>query len=98
MLKPSSYNSLAELIHALGIRSDTAKHIGISHNTLNVRMSNPGSFTLDELVKVAELAKSDLLTMTKLAQKQMDNPVEPPAPALGRPRFKKNQPPTATDA
>lgn len=92
MLKPLSYGSLAELIHALGMRSDTAKHIGISHNTLNVRMSKPGSFTLDELVKVAELAKSDLLTMTKLAQKQMDNPVEPPTPALGRPRFKKNQP------
>ena len=92
MLKPSSYNSLAELIHALGMRSDTAKHIGISHNTLNVRMANPGTFTLNELVKVAELAKSDLLTMTRLAQKQMDNPVEPPAPALGRPRFKKNQP------
>jgi hypothetical protein len=67
MLKPSSYNSLAELIHALGMRSDTAWHIGISHNTLNVRMAKPGSFTLDELVKVAELAKSDLLTTAEQA-------------------------------
>jgi hypothetical protein len=43
------------------------------------------------LVKVAELAKSDLLTTIKLAQKQMGNPVEPPTPALGRPHFKKSQ-------
>ncbi len=85
MPKKLPFNSIAELIHSLGKRGETAKALGIEYKTLGVRMNKPESFTVAELLKVAELADSDLSAVAALAEQQIKHPVEPPAPVLGRP-------------
>ena len=47
-------------------------------------MQDPATFTVGELLKVAALAGLDLAVVTSLAEYQIKNPIEPPAPILGR--------------
>ena len=83
------YASLAELIHAQGGRYETAKTLGLSPNTLAVRMRKPESFTLAELQAVAKLANVDLFLVVELALRQIEQQLAPPEPTLGRPSFRK---------
>lgn len=85
MPKKLPFATIAEFIHSLGERGKTAKALAINPRTLTARLENPGTFTLAELQRVAEYGHTDLLTVTLLAEHQMKNPIEPPAPALGRP-------------
>jgi hypothetical protein len=81
------FTTIAELIHSFGGRYSTATRLEMSPNTLATRMKKPEGFMLAELVLVAKIAETDLLTVAKLAQHQMDTHLPPPAPALGRPPF-----------
>lgn len=83
--KKVPFDTLAELIHSLGERSRTAKALEINPRTLLTRMQNPATFTVGEMLKVAGLAGVDLSVVAALAEYQINNPIEPPAPALGRP-------------
>ncbi|SMB80979.1 hypothetical protein SAMN00120144_3628 [Hymenobacter roseosalivarius DSM 11622] len=85
MPKKLPFDTIAEFIHSLGERGKTAKALDINPRTLTTRLENPGTFTLAELQRVAEYGHTDLMTVTLLAEHQMKNPIEPPAPALGRP-------------
>ena len=83
--KKVPFDNLAELIHSLGERGKTAKALEINPRTLLTRMQDPATFTVGELLKVAGLAGVDLSVVTALAEHQIKNPIEPPAPVLGRP-------------
>jgi hypothetical protein len=64
--------TLAELIHSLGSRK--------------VVSEQPGTASLDELQRLAELSGLDLETVFKLAHYQMQNPpAEVPTAHVGRP-------------
>ena len=83
--KKLPFDTLAELIHSLGERGKTAKALEINPRTLVTRMQDPATFTVGELLKVARLAGVDLAVVAGLAENQINNPIEPPAPVLGRP-------------
>jgi sugar diacid utilization regulator len=83
--KAGQPTTIAELIHGLGGRYETAPLLGISPNTLAARMKKPESFTLAELIAVARVTNTDLLTVVKLAQYQHENRIAPPSAELGRP-------------
>lgn len=83
--KKAPFDTLAELIHSLGERGKTAKALDINPRTLVTRMQDPATFTVGELLKVASLTGLDLAVITGLAEYQIKNPIEPPAPLLGRP-------------
>ena len=74
--KSLPFASISELVQQSGVLK-VAKALGIAYNTLQVRMRTPGSFTLDELTRLAELVETDLLSITRLAQKDMDNQAKP---------------------
>lgn len=81
-----SCSTLAELIHSLGTRKEVAESWKIGARTLTQRMEKPETVTLEELQRLAVLAKVDLPTVFQLAYYQMQNPVPVPAPQLGRPK------------
>lgn len=83
--KKVPFDTLAELIHSLGERGPTAKALEINPRTLATRMQYPATFTVGELLKVAGLAGVDLSVVAALAEHQIKNPIQPPAPVLGRP-------------
>lgn len=83
---PVACSSLAELIHSLGTRKEVAEKWQIGARTLILRMEKPETATLEELERLAVLAKLDLPTVFELAYYQMKNPVEIPTPQLGRPK------------
>ncbi|AMJ64030.1 hypothetical protein [Hymenobacter sp. PAMC 26628] len=84
-IKKFPFDTLAELIHSLGERGKTAKALEINPRTLLTRMQDPATFTVGELLKVAKLARINLSVVVALAEHQIKNPIEPPAPILGRP-------------
>lgn len=84
-IKKVPYDTLAEFIHSLGERGKTAEALEINPRTLVKRMQDPATFTVGELLKVARLAGVDLSVIIRLAEYQIKNPIEPPAPVLGRP-------------
>jgi len=77
--------TIAELIHGLGGRYETASKLGMSPNTLATRMSKPEGFTLTDLLAVAKVANKDVVAVAKLAQYQMQNEIAPPTASAGRP-------------
>jgi hypothetical protein len=77
--------TIAELIHGMGGRYETAKDLGMSPNTLATRMKKPGGFTLNDLLAVATVANKDVIEVAKLAQYQMKNGIAPPIASAGRP-------------
>lgn len=83
--KKIPFDNLAELIHSLGERGKTAEALEINPRTLVKRMQDPATFTVGELLKVAGLVGVDLAVVAALAEHQIKNPIEPPAPVLGRP-------------
>ena len=84
--KKLPFDTLADLIHSLGERGKTAEYLEINPRTLAKRMQNPATFTVGELLKVADLAGVELAVVTGLAEQQIKTPsFEPPAPVLGRP-------------
>ena len=84
--KKLPFGTLAELIHSLGERGKTAEAIEINPRTLVRRMQDPATFTVGELMKVAELVGVDLSVVTSLAEQQIKDPsFEPPAPRRGAP-------------
>lgn len=85
--QPGEPATIAELIHGIGGRYETAEALGMAPNTLATRMKKPEGFTLADLLAVAQLAKVDLVTVTKLAQHQIKNHIAPPTPVVGRPPF-----------
>lgn len=85
--EPVGFTTIAELIHSFGGRYKTAGELEMSPNTLATRMKKPEGFMLAELVLVAKKAGTDLVTVAKLAQHQIDMQLPPPAPVLGRPPF-----------
>ncbi|MBF9239635.1 hypothetical protein I2I05_19740 [Hymenobacter sp. BT683] len=78
--------SLAELIHSLGTRKEVSEAWKVVPRTLALRMQKPETATLEELQRLAVLAKLDLPTVFELAYYQMQHPVAIPTPQLGRPR------------
>lgn len=82
---PVACHTLAELIHALGPRTEVAQELGVVYRTLTLRMQKPETATLDELQRLAVLAKLDLEQVFQLAVYQMQNPSEIPASQPGRP-------------
>lgn len=82
---PASCSSLADLIHSLGTRKELAEKWQIGARTLALRMEKPETATLEELQRLAVLAKVDLPTIFQLAYYQMQNPVVVPAPRRGAP-------------
>lgn len=82
--KEIPFDTLAGLIHSLGERGKMAKALNINPRTLVIRMQNPATFTVGKLLKVAALAHVNLAVVTALAENQIKNPIEPPAPVLGR--------------
>ncbi|MBT9395084.1 hypothetical protein KLP40_18095 [Hymenobacter sp. NST-14] len=83
---PVACRSLAELIHSLGTRKEVSEAWKVVPRTLALRMQRPETATLEELQRLAELAKLDLPTVFELAYYQMQHPVAVPAPQLGRPK------------
>ena len=78
--------SLAELIHSLGTRKEVSEAWKVVPRTLALRMQRPETATLEELQRLAVLAKLDLPTVFELAYYQMLHPVAIPPPQLGRPK------------
>lgn len=78
--------SLAELIHSLGTRKEVAEAWKVVPRTLALRMQKPETATLEELQRLAVLARLDLPTVFELAYYQMQHPMVVPTPQLGRPR------------
>ena len=78
--------SLAELIHSLGTRKEVSEAWKVVPRTLALRMQKPETATLEELQRLAELAKLDLPMVFELAYYQMRHPVAIPTPQLGRPK------------
>lgn len=78
-------STLAELIHSLGSRKTVSEQWKVAPRTIALRMQNPGTASLDELQRLADLTNLDLLSVFTLAQHQMKNPTEVPAAPLGRP-------------
>ncbi|MET4107623.1 hypothetical protein [Hymenobacter sp. UYP22] len=85
MPKKLPFDTIAEFIHSLGERGKTAKALDINPRTLTTRLRNPATFTVAELLRVAAYGHTDLLTVTRLAERQIKNPITPPPPTLGRP-------------
>lgn len=83
--KAGQPTTIAELIHGIGGRYETAEALGMAPNTLATRMKKPEGFTLADLLAVARVANTDLVTVTKLAQYQLQNRIDPPTPVVGRP-------------
>jgi len=83
---PVTCNSLADLIHSLGTRKEVSETWKIGPRTLALRMQQPETATLDELQRLAVLARVDLPTVFELAYYQMQHPITVPTPRLGRPR------------
>ncbi|GGG59435.1 hypothetical protein [Hymenobacter glacieicola] len=83
---PVACRSLAELIHSLGTRKEVSEAWKVVPRTLVLRMQKPETATLEELQRLAELAKLDLPTVFELAYYQMRHPVVVPTPQLGRPK------------
>ncbi|MFC7670680.1 hypothetical protein ACFQT0_27325 [Hymenobacter humi] len=83
---PVACRSLAELIHSLGTRKEVSEAWKVVPRTLALRMQKPETATLEELQRLAELAKLDLPTVFELAYYQMRHPVVVPTPRLGRPK------------
>ncbi|TGE06472.1 hypothetical protein [Hymenobacter fodinae] len=83
---PVACSSLAELIHSLGTRKEVAEAWKVVPRTLAQRMQKPETATLEELQRLAVLARLDLPTVFELAYYQMQHPVAVPAPQLGRPK------------
>ena len=83
---PIACRSLAELIHSLGTRKEVSEAWKVVPRTLALRMQKPETATLEELQRLAVLAKLDLPTVFELAYYQMQHPVAIPTPLLGRPK------------
>ena len=77
--------TLAELIHSLGSRKIVSEQWEVAPRTIALRMQNPGTASLDELQRLADLTGLDLLTVFKLAHYQMQHPIEVPTAHVGRP-------------
>lgn len=77
--------TLAELIHSLGSRKTVSEQWHVAPRTIALLMQHPGTASLDELQRLAELTELDLLTVFKLAQYQMQHPTEVPTAQVGRP-------------
>jgi hypothetical protein len=78
--------TLAELIHSLGSRKVVSEQWQVAPRTIALRMEKPGTASLDELQRLAELSGLDLETVFKLAHYQMQNPpAEVPTAHVGRP-------------
>lgn len=83
--KAGEHKTIADLIHGLGGRYETARDLGMSPNTLATRMKKPEGFTLTDLLAVAKKANMDVVQVAKLAQYQMQNEIAPPTASAGRP-------------
>lgn len=83
---PVACRSLAELIHSLGTRKEVSEAWKVVPRTLALRMEKPETATLEELQRLAVLAKLDLPTVFELAYYQMQHPVAIPTSQRGRPK------------
>lgn len=77
--------TLAELIHSLGSRAIVSDRWKVAPRTIALRMQNPGTASLDELQRLADLTGLDLPTVFQLAHHQMQHPIEVPVAHVGRP-------------
>jgi hypothetical protein len=83
--KAGKPTTIAELIHGIGGRYETAEALGMAANTLATRMKKPKTFTLADLQAVAKATNTELGTVAELAQYQSENHIPPPPPQAGRP-------------